>query len=97
MERMLEEASLRGSSSESISPLLSTRSPTAASVEAGNREDGVGHVDEMAPGVSELLLGSIGTSLLVVTGLNIHDHVIFRDPVEEGVLSIEGWHGAYEL
>jgi hypothetical protein len=96
LERVLDESS-RSGSSDRESPFVSTRSATDVSVEGDVRQDGMGDGEGIEPAVWELLLGSIGTSLLAVTGLNIHDRVVFRDPLEEGVVAVEAWQTAYAL
>ena len=96
LERVLDESS-RSGSSDRESPFLSTRSATDGSVESDARQDGVGDGGEIEPEVWELLLGSIGTSLLVATGLNIHDRTAFRDPLKEGVVTVEAWQAVYAL
>lgn len=54
----------------------------------GEREDGVGDDDDMEESVQELLGNLLGTSLLYVTGMNLHDHTVFLDPVGAGLMSM---------
>ncbi|GFZ46644.1 hypothetical protein JCM24511_03864 [Saitozyma sp. JCM 24511] len=50
-------------------------------------EDGVGDGDDVEAPVARLLGTTIGSSLLVVSGLNLHDRTIFIDPVAGGCIS----------
>jgi hypothetical protein len=92
LERVVDEAECR----ENRHDLSSQPEATPISDSSkGVRPDGIGDDDEMEPEIWDLLLGSIGSSLLVVTGLNIHDRVVFRDPIEEGVVSENGFRSIY--
>jgi hypothetical protein len=50
-------------------------------------EDGVGDGDDVEANVARLLGTTIGSSLLVVSGLNLHDRTVFIDPVAGGCIS----------
>lgn len=60
-----------------------------------DREDGIGDGDDIEQTVQEMLQTSIGTSLLAVSGLNLHDRTRFLDPVTSGLLSESRFHDVY--
>jgi hypothetical protein len=55
-----------------------------------DRADGVGDGDDVEQAVNDLLSVSVGTGLLVVSGLNIHDRNSMVDPVGTGLVSATG-------
>ena len=62
----------------------------------GTREDGVGDDDDVEEGIQELLTRRLGTSLLYVTGMNLHDRTSFVDPVGAGLISKAGIETVFE-
>jgi len=57
---------------------------------SGIREDGVGDDDDIEDEIQDLLSRRLGTSLLYVTGMNLHDRTSFIDPVGTGFISDTG-------
>lgn len=63
---------------------------------SGIREDGVGDDDDIEEGIQDLLSRRLGTSLLYVTGINLHDRTSFVDPVGAGLISESGMKSILE-
>jgi hypothetical protein len=63
---------------------------------SGTREDGIGDDDDIEEGIQEMLTRRLGTSLLYVTGMNLHDRTSFVDPVGAGLISETGIETVYE-
>jgi hypothetical protein len=80
---------------------MDTRRPTSSHEVlgrefSGTREDGVGDDDDIEDEVQDLLSRRLGTSLLYVTGMNLHDRTSFVDPVGAGLLSNTGMESVME-
>lgn len=73
----------------------SLRSLSLPEVPRGVRPDGVGDGDDFEPAIKRLLQSSLGTSLLMVTGLNIHDRGRLICPIEEGLVSRDHFKSIY--
>lgn len=63
---------------------------------SGTREDGIGDDDDIEEGIQEMLTRRLGTSLLYVTGMNLHDRTSFVDPVGAGLISETGIESVFE-
>jgi hypothetical protein len=63
---------------------------------SGIREDGVGDDDDIEDGIQDLLTRRLGTSLLYVTGINLHDRTSFVDPVGAGLIPDTGMKSVME-
>jgi hypothetical protein len=63
---------------------------------SGTREDGIGDDDDVEEGILEMLTRRLGTSLLYVTGMNLHDRTSFVDPVGAGLISETGIETVFE-
>jgi len=63
---------------------------------SGTREDGLGDDDDIEEGIQEVLSRRIGTSLLYVTGINLHDRTTFVDPIGAGLISESGMQSVME-
>jgi hypothetical protein len=63
---------------------------------SGTREDGVGDDDDIEDEIQDLLSRRLGTSLLYVTGMNLHDRTSFIDPVGAGLISDTGMGSVME-
>lgn len=62
----------------------------------GEKEDGIGDDDDMEDSVAALGQEILGTSLLYVTGMNLHDHTSFIDPVGMGLVNSTGMQSLIE-
>ena len=85
LERMIRD--LRSAGRQQMARRSAPADRLASREFYGEREDGVGDDDDLEDSVQELLSNILGTSLLYVTGMNIHDHTVFVDPVGSGLIT----------